>query len=177
MTDYLGTAAVMLLYACAWTDARTSSLEWADENEEWATSIQVAGQVTGSLLGSWMWMILLAALLLILQEFVIMQVRAKREQGTGSGLDGHSLHGTALWICFGQLSRMTVLASLVASVVTTFLFAWLTSLWSMSKKGRRRAKKKQGAVRDIVSRAMSFNLGVVVTTLLLAAIPTAVLPG
>lgn len=159
--DSLGTVLIVLLYATVWSSARSDAIAWVSED---ATAQMVAWKVVSVLVWSWAWMILLVAVFYLVQTYVITGLRPLEEEGSGRGR-------TVLRISLGPLVSSTVLASLFACVVATYLFAWAAAARALdaARRKRRFDKDKQQTLRDLVSNAMTFNLVIVVVTLLLGA--------
>lgn len=158
--DSLGIVVVTILYTCAWLSARENIKAWAESIDEELTPVTpglVAWSVISALCVMWAWLLLIVVLLLNLQSYFLVYMRPGKSSGTSS-------HGTAFSICFGVLSHWNVLAALGTSIIATYIFAWVSTRRALShpKKSHR-----SQIVMECISNSMTFNLIVVVVTLVL----------
>lgn len=157
----LGTAVILVVYTCMWLGASDEADAWVRETDvvpETVTAARIACKVVTVLLTSWLWLLLLVALLVLMQDYVLVHMRGAQRQ-------------TAFQISFGTLRQGTVIISLLGSILATAMFAWVSARRSLVN--RRHVTVE--TVRIVVSRSMLFNLALVLVTLILTyvfALPT-----
>lgn len=168
--DSLGTVVIILLYACVWSGARDDAVEWvnASGSEDDLSAMRVAIEVVCVMFSAWAWLLLLVAVLFLVQTYVIANIRTVPGGGR-----------SAFGISFSSLTQTTVLASLFACIVATFVFAFVGALRILNahernrhSRGRsdengQRVSRRKASLRLLVSNAMLFNLVIVAITLFL----------
>lgn len=149
----LSAALVVVAYACAWTSVRSSAVQVAGVAGD---AVSVAWTVVTALGTLWAWALVLVLSLLLLQATLLTALRVK------GGDKGR--WGDAFQIAFSVLFTRGVLVPLAASMLLTWLFAWVVSarvFAGVSNPDRRRQRLVEAA-----SNAMAFNLAMVAVTVI-----------
>lgn len=159
----LGNVVVLVLYVCVWSSACDSAVAWldtisSDGNE--ITASMIASKVLTVLTLTWAWVLLVFVCLYLLQYYILNAMRADSNQ---------SKYGHVTSICFSMLTRWNVLTAFLASTMSTFIFAWVTSKRALVQTGKASAEHRRQAVSDSVKQAMVFNLIVVVLSVSLTS--------
>lgn len=152
----LGIAVIIVLYTCLWTSAWTDLEEWiqtADLSDSPVSAGKMCWLICCALLTSWIWLLLLVLSLILAQTYVLSHLRV-----------GTSRNGTPVAISFGVLATGPVVSTIVACIIATAIFIWINALRATARPSK---GNNAPTTRDAVHNAMTFNLVLVITSLVL----------
>lgn len=159
----LGTVIVLVLYACAWSTAHDSTDAWVDSQISEGgpfTAPMVAQYVITVLTLTWAWVLLVVVLMNLLQMYILSAMRASSRQ---------SRYGNVSSISFDVLRRWNVVTAFLASILCTYIFAWVITGRALSQMGKQTAGRVKREISECITNVLVFNLAAVVVSVLLSS--------
>lgn len=177
----LSTAMLLAIFVCAWVPACVSAQTWADSLPTDAagrvaktSALQVSWTVTKVLFCMWMWLLVVIMILLMLQKYLVNSIRRST---VGISKDGQielrptvSKYGNLFSITFGILGTPNVILGLAATMVVTYLFAWVGTRRVMARYPREGGVRRLAAIKGVIQQTMLCNLVLVLATLLISGV-------
>lgn len=170
----LGTITLVAVFVCAWVPATQSAMQRVDLLDDVGGRVaatrgrDVAWLVVKVLFHLWVWLVLVVVVLLFLQKYLVNTVRTR--QGSQRAVASVSKYGSLLSLSFGPVGKRSVVVSLVASVVLTYLFAWASMRRALARHPHEATDKRTAAIREIVGYSMTLNLVMVAVTVFVSGV-------